>query len=63
MTETFTLVSYFVDGVKSNKYTKEVLILVDTAEVERKHESNQKKSFINKCEAVLVQEHLQKLIG
>ena len=52
-----------IEGVNSNKYTSEVFVLIDTAEVERKHESILKKSFLNRAEAVLVKEHLDRLIG
>ena len=55
--------SLLLEGVNSNKYTSEVFVLIDTAEVERKHESILKKSFLNRAEAVLVKEHLDRLIG
>ena len=59
----FFMFDLLIEGVNSNKYTSEVFVLIDTAEVERKHESILKKSFLNRAEAVLVKEHLDRLIG
>lgn len=53
-----------LDSVRETEETKSVLYLVDTAKITaEKYEKKNNKSYLNEIEAVLVIDHLRKLLG